>query len=54
MQAIAEKTEAKIDATREGYRSIAIHVAWLFFNISELCNIEPMYQYSLTWCVLCM
>jgi len=51
-QAIAEKTEAKIDATREGYRSIAVHVAWLFFNISELCNIEPMYQYSLTWYIM--
>jgi dynein heavy chain len=52
MQAIAEKTEAKIDATREGYRPIAVHVAWLFFNISELCTIEPMYQYSLSWYVL--
>jgi hypothetical protein len=50
-QAIAEKTEARIDATRETYRPIAVHVAWLFFNISELCNIEPMYQYSLMWYV---
>jgi len=48
-QAIAEKTEARIDATRETYRPIAVHVAWIFFNISELCNIEPMYQYSLMW-----
>ena len=51
-QAVAEKTEAKIDATREGYRPIAVHVAWLFFNISELCTIEPMYQYSLSWYVM--
>jgi dynein heavy chain len=51
-QAIAAKTEAKIDQTREGYRPIAVHVAWLFFNISELCNIEPMYQYSLTWYIM--
>jgi len=48
-QAIAEKTEAKIDAAREGYKPVSVHVAWLFFNISELCNIEPMYQYSLVW-----
>ncbi len=24
-------------------------MAVLFFNISELANIEPMYQYSLVW-----
>ncbi|KAK3261161.1 hypothetical protein CYMTET_29916, partial [Cymbomonas tetramitiformis] len=50
-QAIAEKTEAKIDATREGYRPVSVHVSHLFFNIAELCNIEPMYQYSLAWYV---
>ena len=26
-------------------------MAVLFFNISELANIEPMYQYSLVWFV---
>lgn len=30
---------------------MARHVAVLFFNISELANIEPMYQYSLVWFV---
>ena len=50
-QAIAEKTEKKIDQTRLGYRPVAVHVAHLFFNVGELCNIEPMYQYSLTWYV---
>jgi len=30
---------------------VARHVAVLFFNISELANIEPMYQYSLVWFV---
>ena len=43
--------EKKIDQTRLGYRPVAVHVAHLFFNVGELCNIEPMYQYSLTWYV---
>jgi dynein heavy chain len=34
-----------------GYRPVAVHVAHLFFNVGELCNIEPMYQYSLAWYV---
>ncbi|XP_060137433.1 dynein axonemal heavy chain 7 isoform X1 [Zootoca vivipara] len=48
-QAIAEATEKKIDATRMGYRPIAVHSSILFFSIADLANIEPMYQYSLTW-----
>ncbi|KAI9203090.1 dynein heavy chain and region D6 of dynein motor-domain-containing protein [Polychytrium aggregatum] len=48
-QAIAEKTEIKIDEIRIGYKPIAIHSSLLFFCIADLANIEPMYQYSLTW-----
>ncbi|XP_072334730.1 dynein axonemal heavy chain 7 [Scyliorhinus torazame] len=48
-QAVAEETEKKIDATRMGYRPIAIHSSILFFSIADLGNIEPMYQYSLNW-----
>ncbi|CAH2306581.1 dynein heavy chain 7, axonemal [Pelobates cultripes] len=48
-QAVAEATEKKIDATRMGYRPISIHSSILFFSIADLANIEPMYQYSLTW-----
>uniref|UniRef100_A0A5F8HGG2 Dynein axonemal heavy chain 7 n=1 Tax=Monodelphis domestica TaxID=13616 RepID=A0A5F8HGG2_MONDO len=48
-QAIAEDTEKKIDDTRLEYRPIAIHSSILFFSIADLANIEPMYQYSLTW-----
>lgn len=46
---MAEETEKKIDNTRMGYRPIAIHSSILFFSIADLANIEPMYQYSLTW-----
>ncbi|KAG7268093.1 LOW QUALITY PROTEIN: hypothetical protein CRUP_011869 [Coryphaenoides rupestris] len=48
-QAVAEVTEVKIDETRMGYTPIAVHSSILFFSIANLANIEPMYQYSLTW-----
>ncbi|OAJ39728.1 hypothetical protein BDEG_23556 [Batrachochytrium dendrobatidis JEL423] len=48
-QAIAEKTEIKIDEIRVGYTPIAKHSSGLFFCIADLSNIEPMYQYSLNW-----
>ncbi|KAG7500858.1 dynein heavy chain 3, axonemal [Solea senegalensis] len=48
-QQIASVTEKEIDDTRMGYRSVAEHSSVLFFCISTLANIEPMYQYSLTW-----
>ncbi|XP_046502836.1 dynein axonemal heavy chain 12 isoform X9 [Equus quagga] len=50
-QQIAEKTELKIAESREGYRPIAKHSSVLFFSIADLANIDPMYQYSLTWFV---
>ncbi|XP_068702145.1 dynein axonemal heavy chain 3-like [Montipora foliosa] len=48
-QEIASKTEEEIDKTRGGYKPVAKHSSILFFTISDLANIEPMYQYSLTW-----
>ncbi|XP_030626002.1 dynein heavy chain 3, axonemal [Chanos chanos] len=48
-QKIASVTEKEIDNTRMGYRPVAEHSSMLFFCVSELANIEPMYQYSLTW-----
>ncbi|XP_068180564.1 dynein axonemal heavy chain 12 [Antennarius striatus] len=50
-QQIAEKTEVKIAESREGYRPIANHASVLFFSIADLTNIDPMYQYSLSWFV---
>ncbi|KAK9514800.1 hypothetical protein VZT92_025488 [Zoarces viviparus] len=50
-QQIAEKTEIKIIESREGYRAIAKHSSILFFGIADLTNIDPMYQYSLSWFV---
>uniref|UniRef100_A0A2C9JD05 AAA+ ATPase domain-containing protein n=1 Tax=Biomphalaria glabrata TaxID=6526 RepID=A0A2C9JD05_BIOGL len=48
---IGEETEQKIEASRAGYKPIAVHSSVLFFSITELPNIDPMYQYSLTWFV---
>ena len=48
-QAVAAATEREIDEARVGYRPVAVHSSTLFFCISELANIDPMYQYSLTW-----
>ncbi|XP_019944293.2 dynein axonemal heavy chain 12 [Paralichthys olivaceus] len=50
-QQIAEKTEIEIAESREGYRAIAKHSSVLFFSIADLTNIDPMYQYSLSWFV---
>uniref|UniRef100_A0A1I8MKN2 AAA+ ATPase domain-containing protein n=1 Tax=Musca domestica TaxID=7370 RepID=A0A1I8MKN2_MUSDO len=48
-QVIAVATEAEIDEARQRYIPVAKHSAILFFCISELANIDPMYQYSLGW-----
>lgn len=48
-QAEAERTERQIDAARQGYAPVARHTSSLFFCVSDLAYIEPMYQYSLVW-----
>lgn len=48
-QEIAASTEKLIDETRNSYKPVATHGSILFFCISDLANIEPMYQYSLMW-----
>ncbi|CAG9767321.1 unnamed protein product [Ceutorhynchus assimilis] len=42
-------TEREIDYARNQYVPVSKHSAILFFCISDLANIEPMYQYSLVW-----
>lgn len=48
-QKVAGETERKIEQSRAGYRPVATHGSILFFSITDLPNIDPMYQYSLTW-----
>lgn len=48
-QKVAALTEVEIDTARNGYVAVSKHSSVLFFCITELANIEPMYQYSLVW-----
>lgn len=48
-QKVADKTEKKIDAIRHGYKPAAMYVSECFFCVSEMPNIDPMYQFVLSW-----
>eukprot|EP00798_Chlamydomonas_sp_ICE-L_P012762 gene12762-16013_t len=48
-QKAAEVTELEIDNARVGYKPCGDYTSILFFCISDLANIDPMYQYSLPW-----
>lgn len=48
-QSKAKITEQTIDKTRHQYKPVATYSTTLFFIIDSLANIDPMYQYSLTW-----
>ncbi|KAK2956118.1 putative Dynein axonemal heavy chain 5 [Blattamonas nauphoetae] len=43
------KIQQKNNESRKAYTPIASHGSALFFCIADLRNIDPMYQYSLTW-----
>ena len=45
----AEQTEMEIDMTRSKYIPVAVNTQILFFCVTSLANIDPMYQYSLEW-----
>ncbi|XP_028430624.1 dynein heavy chain 1, axonemal isoform X1 [Perca flavescens] len=45
----AEQTEQDIDATRLEYVPVAVRTQILFFCVSDLSSVDPMYQYSLEW-----
>ncbi|XP_041639844.1 dynein heavy chain 1, axonemal [Cheilinus undulatus] len=46
---VAEQTEKDIDSTRLEYVPVAVRTQILFFCVSDLSNVDPMYQYSLEW-----
>lgn len=48
-QEATKETEEKIESFRHNYQSIAKHSASLYYCITDLPNIDPMYQYSLAW-----
>lgn len=43
------QTEADIDRARQQYIPVAYRASLLFFCITDLANIDPMYQYALVW-----
>ena len=49
LPAEAKVTEAEIDFIREGYRPAAYRGSILYFCISDLRSVDPMYEYSLQW-----
>lgn len=48
-QEVATVTEKEIDYARNQYVPVSRHSSILFFCITDLANIDPMYQYSLVW-----
>jgi dynein heavy chain len=48
-QQIGLETSKKIDASRLEYKPMSTHSSTLFFCLTDLPNIDPMYQYSLQW-----
>ena len=45
----AAETEIMIYEKSEEYRPVANRASLLYFCIADLCNVDPMYQYSLPW-----
>ncbi|KAM6256563.1 LOW QUALITY PROTEIN: dynein axonemal heavy chain 1 [Porphyrio hochstetteri] len=46
---VAEQTEKDINSTRLQYAPVAARSQILYFCVSDLCAVDPMYQYSLEW-----
>ncbi|ETO18471.1 dynein heavy chain [Reticulomyxa filosa] len=45
----AKVVEEQIEAVRRQYKSLSRSTANLFFSVSDLSVIDPMYQFSLSW-----
>lgn len=48
-QEASKVTEVQIEKFRFSYRSLASHSSILYYCITDLQNIDPMYQFSLNW-----
>ena len=46
---VAEQTEKDINMTRLQYVPVAVRSQILYFCVSDLSSVDPMYQYSLEW-----
>lgn len=43
--------EQKLEKFRESYKQVATHAATIYYSITDLPNLDPMYQFSLSWYV---
>ena len=44
-----EKTNEKIRVAAEKYRAVAAHGSMMYFVLTDIGKIDPMYQYSLNY-----
>ena len=45
----SEATEIELENFRQSYKQVATHSATIYYSITDLPNVDPMYQFSLTW-----
>lgn len=45
----AKQTRDDIENFRQGYKSVGDHCAALYYTITDLFSLDPMYHYSLDW-----
>ncbi len=45
----SEKTQVQVAAMRETYRPVAVRGAIVYFGITDMATVDPMYQYSLAY-----
>lgn len=48
-QSVSKETEHRIEGFRRGYLPIAKHSSALYYTLTDLPNVDPMYQFSLNW-----
>lgn len=45
----SKATEIELENFRQSYKQVATHSATIYYSITDLPNVDPMYQFSLTW-----
>lgn len=48
----SEATERRLNAAREIYTPVAVRATSLYFSITDVAKIQPIYQFSLNWFIL--
>lgn len=48
-EVVVQEREEEIMSTREAYESVAVHAGAVFFTVTDMSNMDVMYQFSLDW-----